>query len=102
MRVPKINWGWTVVGGVTTTVILFVLGGVFGFFQDHFAQASDHEARIEENEKKIAPIIDLVEALGQRAEAEDAALEQDAKRCRQGKITDPEICGAAGAGVELP
>ncbi len=96
MTLPKVKWGWTVAGGVATAVILFVLGSTFGFFQDHFAQAGDHEARIEENKKALAPIIDLVEELGKRAAAEDAALEQDAMRCRQGKITDQEICGAAG------
>lgn len=90
------KWARTVAATVVAAVIIFILRMWYG----HFAQASDTTELAEQTAKSHAEVVELVKILGERAKAEDAQLEQDAKRCRQGKITDREICGAAG--VELP
>lgn len=94
-RFSRRAW-WAVASTVVAAVILLGLDG----WKGHFAAANQTEERSKENKKKIDPVIALVRELGERVRAEDAALEQDAMRCRQGKIVDREICGAAGVEID--
>lgn len=95
MRFKDLTWFQEVSIGVAGSVILFGLYAWYG----HLAQGGEHDIRIEQNEKAIAPIIKLVESLGNRAEAEDAGRDRDAQRCRQGVIKNEAICHAAGEAV---
>ena len=97
------KWFLRVSGGVGTMLILLALAGQLS----HYARSADTEDRSLENEqrnaeqdKALAPILKIVEELGNRAAAEDAKLERDAELCRQGFITDRVLCGAAGETVD--
>ena len=92
----QLAWIVGVVATIVAGLTVFAVRWGVNFQMIHYAKASDTEARSEENEKKIAPIIDLVKELGERAKADDAALERDAELCRQGVLKDKMICGAAG------
>ena len=97
------KWIIRVSGTVGGTIILLALAAQLS----HYARSGETEERSRENEqrnveqdKALAPIRELVEKLGNRAAAEDAALERDAELCRQGVITDKMICGAAGEDID--
>ncbi len=96
------KWLVRVSAGVATTLVIFGLIAA----EAHFSRAEETEERSLENKQRnieqdaeLKPIRELVEKLGNRAAAEDAALERDAELCRQGVITDKMICGAAGEEV---
>lgn len=91
------KWLIRVSGGVATTLVIFGLVAA----RTHFARSEETEERSLENEQRnveqdaeLAPIRKLVEVLGKRMAAEDAAYEERAKLCRQGFIKDDAICGA--------
>lgn len=96
------KWLIRVSGTVGGAVILLAIAAQV----THYSHAEDTEERSLENEqrnveqdKALAPILKIVEELGNRQAAEDAGLEQDKMRCLQCKIKDVEICGAAGVEV---
>ena len=96
------KWFIRVSGTVGGTIILLAIAAQVS----HYARSGETEDRSLENEQRnaeqdraLAPILEIVEKLGQRGAAEDAAYEERAKLCRQGVIKDLVICGAAGEEV---
>jgi anti-sigma-K factor RskA len=90
---------WRGVGmSVIAVVIIFTLQLAITYFTESGETAS--LARL--TAKTQVDVVELIKVLGERAKAEDAGVLQDAKRCRQGKITDRDICGAAGVMLPLP
>lgn len=86
------QWGRKVAIGVA--VIAF--GGAGAFLFDHLAEAQEKHARGDVQEVEQTEIGKLVEKLGKRAAADDAAEDERAKLCRMGMIDDAQLCGAVG------
>lgn len=103
MKFPKITWAWGVTGTLTAAIILIGFKAQLVHYSnagETADRALENEQRAIEHEKAIAPILKLVEQLGNRAAAEDAGLEAWAQLCRAGKLKDCDDCSEAG--VELP
>ena len=100
------KWCLGVASTVVAGIIYLLISAGIGFQLTHYARSGETEDRSFENEQRnaeqdraLAPILEIVEKLGQRAAAEDAAYEERAKLCRQGVIKDPVICGAVDEDV---
>jgi len=88
-----------ILGIAAATIATLAAAGVrwgVNFQLVHYAQSSETAARAEENEKKLEPILDMIEKLGDRVIADDAATEERAKLCRMGLLTDKRLCGEVG------
>jgi len=88
------GWVRTIIPTLSVISVLMIL------IVSYFGRINDTTRLAEATARAQADVIELVKTLGERVKADDAAVQQDAKRCRQGFITDREVCGAAG--VTLP
>ena len=84
---------WVSLLAPVAVVAAIYLAGLFG---THWANAGEVPELKTLAESNYAVLAELTE----REKAKDSALEQDAMRCRQGKIIDREICGAAGVEMD--
>ena len=85
------KWQKRVGAGVTTAVAIFGLNLWWG----HFTVTGEDHTSLTEAQKTQDRLVGLTEALGQRAEDEDAKLERDAELCGAKIIQDPIICREA-------
>lgn len=69
---------------------------VFQALANYWLQSRETAALAELTAKTQLDVVAVLKVLSEKVKAEDAALLQDAKRCRQEYITDRKICGAAG------
>jgi hypothetical protein len=88
--------------GVVISVIAVAVLFALQLAITYFTESGETAALSRITAKTQVDVIELLKVLGERATAEDEGLLQDAKRCRQGKITDRDICGAAGVMVLPP
>lgn len=95
MHVPKVNLIWTVIGGVAIAATVFAGKAQLG----HYTASAQTTERSKENEEKLKPILKMIEQLGERQIADDAALEERAKLCRMGIIQDKRTCREVGEEV---
>ncbi len=96
------KWLVRVSGAVGGTLVIMALVAQLS----HYARSGETEERTLENKQrnveqdaKLKPIRDLVEVLGKRMVAEDAAYEERAKLCRMGLIQDDRTCREVGEEV---
>jgi anti-sigma-K factor RskA len=82
--------------GVAVAVIAVAVIAVAQSIVNYYSRSGDTAALAQLTAQTQVEVVQLVKIFGERFKAEDTAVEQDAKRCRQGHITDREICGAAG------
>ncbi len=94
---------WQVAIAVATAAIIF--GGTL--VKDHWAQTDEATDTNADQDRKLSELEELAKAtnavakeLAEFKRAEDAALEQDRKRCLAHQIKDRDICAAAG--YEIP
>jgi anti-sigma-K factor RskA len=98
-NVSSSNKLWRGVGiSVIAVVIIFSLQLAITYFTESGQTAALSRATAEVQ----MDVVELLKLHDERIRAEDAGVLQDAKRCRQGKITDRDICGAAGVMIPSP
>lgn len=86
--------GWQ--KGVAASVTSAAIIGFGALAWNWIASANENHAKQAEVEDLARSNYAVVEKLSQRALAEDAAIEQDKKRCLSGIIKDKAICGNVG------